>query len=37
MAQRQTVGFSPPKLFFMITASLLLWFLLWLACSWMLQ
>jgi hypothetical protein len=37
MTQRQTVGFNPPKALVLITASLLLWVLVWLLTSWMFQ
>ena len=37
MAHRQTVGFTPPKILAVVTASLLLWLLLWAVTSWMLQ
>lgn len=37
MTHRQTVGFTPPKALVVIMASLLLWLLLWVVTSWMLQ
>lgn len=37
MTQRQTIGAHPAKLLLVVTASLLLWLLLWALTSWMLQ
>jgi len=37
MTQRQTVGSHPAKLLIVISASLLLWLMLWALTSWMLR
>jgi hypothetical protein len=37
MTQRQIVGAYPAKLLLVVSASLLLWLLLWALTSWMLQ
>jgi hypothetical protein len=37
MTHRQIIGFNPPKALVVIAASLLLWLLLWVVTSWMLQ